>query len=136
MTVKRNYDQKRIAESGTVRRVTVDHAGKVLAEDVPLTSLGSHDVRYIFHDGNIRSEEEQERLRRIALKAGKRTARTVRKVALDDERAAVIVGVNAVPITAILPLLTEFYGFDVEALIAKQGKTLRAVTSFENKIIE
>lgn len=87
----------------------------------PLEKLASSEIYTVFGESAIRSPAKQIEIktRKTNNKKNLKRPRMARSVSLNNDRS-IKVGGSSVSVEKLLPVISEFYGFDVEALIKKE----------------
>lgn len=114
-------EQQRLAEAGYVTLVGVDGEGGQMEVQTALHRLSAADVRHVFAEHRLRTSAEQFTL---LVKKPKRSTpvrkfRKARRVELDPHDRSIIVGSASVTVDKLLPALSQYFGFDVGALLKK-----------------
>ena len=114
--------QRLLAEAGHIAVAHFDDGGQRIEVDTPLHRLAASDIRIAFGELGPRSTEDQFRmLTKPKPRSSRVTHRKARRVCRDpDDGDALLVGSASVSISRLLPLLSEYFGVDIEKLLREQ----------------
>lgn len=116
-------EQHKLAESGYVTVLKLDGLGQRTEVQTPLHRLAANDVRHIFGETHIRTIDEQFLLLAKAKKPAAKKIRKTSKVGINERDRSIIVGGASITLEKLLPVLSEYYGFDVAARLGEPSST-------------
>jgi hypothetical protein len=132
------YEQKRIAEGGTVQTLVLNETGEYMPRDIPANALTAMQARYVFDDGRIRSIDEQRSIIDSARTSAARRQRPTQsdKIKIDRKTGGLRVGRTAVSIGELLSALAELSSPAEDIPEKDQAKLVISVSKDELKAIK